>query len=442
MNYSKQYLAELSVKTNFIKDNLEKVLRLAEILKFLNTDDVFKGKLALKGGTAINLTAIELPRLSVDIDLDFTENLSKDEIVEIKSKFTKKLTDYMWQEGYSLLQNPREHYALLSFVFNYVNSAGNRDNIKVEINFMDRCHILPLETKKIMAKGIIEPFEILTLNQVELYASKINALLSRATPRDLYDVNAMIEQNIITDMTLLKKCLIFYNMVGGEQDIDDIKFDNVNRIDFKKFKTQLRPVISKDDRFDLELAKENVINYLKRIIDLEPAEKDFISNFKANIFMPHLLFDTREHTFNSLLHPMALWRCKGEADLSKIQINFKSKDLSSIEGYKVLVDNIIDNSDADELQKFGGKLLTSLIKEKTEKEINFKWQQYVDNIINSIITIDKVKKLLYSSKMSNEEKMEVIYNFDKMIFKLELGSYLTENEANYFKVMKIKLIKT
>ena len=30
------------------------------------------------------------PRLSVDIDLDFTENLSKDEITEIKSKFTKR----------------------------------------------------------------------------------------------------------------------------------------------------------------------------------------------------------------------------------------------------------------------------------------------------------------------------------------------------------------
>ena len=31
MNYTRQYLAELSSKTNFIKDNLEKVLRLSEI---------------------------------------------------------------------------------------------------------------------------------------------------------------------------------------------------------------------------------------------------------------------------------------------------------------------------------------------------------------------------------------------------------------------------
>ena len=75
MNYTRQYLAALASKTNFIKDNLEKVLRLSEILRFLNSDPILKGKLALKGGTAINLTSVDLPRLSVDIDLDFAENL-------------------------------------------------------------------------------------------------------------------------------------------------------------------------------------------------------------------------------------------------------------------------------------------------------------------------------------------------------------------------------
>lgn len=310
MNYSKQYLAELATKTNFIKDNLEKVLRLAEILKFLNTDDVFKGKLALKGGTAINLTAIELPRLSVDIDLDFTENLSKNEIEEVKSKFTKKLTDYMWQEGYSLMVAPREHYALLSFTFSYINNAGNRDNIKIEINFMDRCHILPLEQKQALSKGIIDKFKILTLNTTELYASKINALLSRATPRDLYDVNAMIEKNIITDKTLLKKCLIFYNMIGGEQDIDSLTYTNIEMLNYMKFKTQLKPVISKTDNFDLEQVKLKVVNYLKELINLTQDEKNFINELKNKNYKPELLFNDTNIVKNISNHPMALWRCK------------------------------------------------------------------------------------------------------------------------------------
>jgi len=37
--------------------------------------------LALKGGTAINLTIFDLPRLSVDIDLDFSQMLSRQEML-------------------------------------------------------------------------------------------------------------------------------------------------------------------------------------------------------------------------------------------------------------------------------------------------------------------------------------------------------------------------
>ena len=97
MNYTKQYLSLLALKTNFIKDNLEKVLRLSEILRFLNSDLNFNGKFVLKGGTAINLTCVELPRLSVDIDLDFANNLTKEEIEKVKEDLSEKLKNYMEQ---------------------------------------------------------------------------------------------------------------------------------------------------------------------------------------------------------------------------------------------------------------------------------------------------------------------------------------------------------
>lgn len=58
----------------FIRDTLEKVYRLADILEYLNTNPILKDSLALKGGTAINLTIFNLPRLSVYIDLDRFEN--------------------------------------------------------------------------------------------------------------------------------------------------------------------------------------------------------------------------------------------------------------------------------------------------------------------------------------------------------------------------------
>lgn len=309
MEFSRQYLTKLAQESNFIKDTLEKVLRLSEILKFLNSDSVFKDKLALKGGTAINLTAVELPRLSVDIDLDFTVNVGKNELAEIKERFKKRLTDYMWQEGYSLADS-RDHFALTSFLFNYINNAGNRDNIKVEINFLDRCHILPLEKKKILTKGIVEDFEILTLNTIELYASKINALLSRATPRDLYDVNAMIENNVITNIDLLRKCLVFYNAIGGDYDIQELDYKNIERLDYKKYKTQLKPVISKNDPFEIEKAKVIVIAYIKDLLVLADDEKEFLSKLKDKVYMPELLFDNEEIIANIKHHPAALWRTR------------------------------------------------------------------------------------------------------------------------------------
>ena len=66
----------------------------------------------------------------------------------------------------------------------------------------------------------------------------------------------MINNKIIEDKELLRKCLIFYNMGGEDQDINSLSFENVESINFMKFKTQLRPVLSKDDKFNLDEAKQ------------------------------------------------------------------------------------------------------------------------------------------------------------------------------------------
>lgn len=167
-----------------------------------------------------------------------------------------------------------------------------------------------MKRKKILTKGIVEDFEVLTLNTTELYASKINALLSRATPRDLYDVNAMIENNVITDTELLRKCLVFYNAIGGDYDIQELDYKNVERLDYRKYKTQLKPVISKDDKFDIEKAKERVIAYVKDLLVLTEGEKEFLSKLQEKVYAPELLFDNKEIIANVKNHPAALWRVR------------------------------------------------------------------------------------------------------------------------------------
>ena len=307
MSFSKQYLNELAIKTNFIKDNIEKVLRLIDILEFINYKSKYRGKFILKGGTAINLLFFDMPRLSVDIDLDFSDNLSKEEIEKVKNNFSIEIIDYMESNAYSLTSNLRDHHALISYEFSYINNAGNKDNIKIEINFINRCHILAFEKRIVKCDFVENKIDIMTLNKTELFASKINALISRATPRDLYDVNKMIVNNIIDDKDLLRKCIIFYNMIGGNQDIGDLDYKNILNIDYNKIKRQLKPVLSKNDIFDLVNAKEVTIDYLKQLLVMNEFEKEFIKLFKQKKYAPELLFG--DLASNVIDHPMAKWRC-------------------------------------------------------------------------------------------------------------------------------------
>jgi len=55
-----------------------------------------------------------------------------------------------------------------------------------------RIHILPLVHRKIVASGIFDETAVLAVSGMELFGSKIKALLDRAAARDLYDISNMI----------------------------------------------------------------------------------------------------------------------------------------------------------------------------------------------------------------------------------------------------------
>lgn len=100
MNYNKGQLGQIAKQYGFVRDTFEKVLRLKEILTYLNTDEYLHEHLALKGETAINMTIFNLPRLSVDLDLDFTPNLPLEDMEKAREKITKMVESYMTEEGY------------------------------------------------------------------------------------------------------------------------------------------------------------------------------------------------------------------------------------------------------------------------------------------------------------------------------------------------------
>ena len=71
MNLSRERLLAESASLSFRPEILEKVARLLSLLEAIRKHPNLKERVALKGGTALNLFLFDVPRLSVDIDLNY-----------------------------------------------------------------------------------------------------------------------------------------------------------------------------------------------------------------------------------------------------------------------------------------------------------------------------------------------------------------------------------
>ena len=131
MQFDRMALGKQAKELGFVRDTFEKVCRLADVLKFFEGDDLLSEYLALKGGTAINLTILDLPRLSVDIDLDFSKNMPREEMLEVRKMLSSRISKYMEANGYRLSPKSKNHHALDSFVYEYQNAGGMKDNLKI-----------------------------------------------------------------------------------------------------------------------------------------------------------------------------------------------------------------------------------------------------------------------------------------------------------------------
>ena len=310
IQFDKNTIGRQAKELGFVRDTFEKVCRLTDVLKFFENDDILSRCLALKGGTAINLTIFNLPRLSVDIDLDFSENISRDEMLQKRSIITRRISKYMNANGYVLSGKSKQHHALDSFVFEYQNAGGMKDNIKIEINYMIRCHILPVTRRKVNLPWLSEELTVLSVAPMEIFASKIVALLNRTAPRDLYDIHNLLKLGLFDEsqQDLLKKCIVFYACIGSEIVHKEFKFENLDKMPQNKIKTDLLPVLRFGAYFDLKPARKKVTDYLKELLVLTAQEAEFIELFGNGEYKPELIF--KDDMLNNVsAHPMAIWKC-------------------------------------------------------------------------------------------------------------------------------------
>ena len=309
--FNKQLLEVEAKKYGFNRDTFEKVVRLRRILEYINGDNYLCNHLWLKGGTAINLTIFDLPRLSVDIDFDYSPNDEKTDMEEARERIKTMLLDYMESEDYVLASNSRFMQSLDGFHFQYINSAGNRDAIKIEINYSLRAHIF----ESMMVNTIPRIFDsniiIRTVAPIEIFAAKANALMNRAAARDLYDFSNMIDVNMFDDKRdLLRKAIVFYSSISSTTINKSFDTHEIDSIDFGKIRRDLFPVIEIKSNFDLDGIKNKTKDYIRELMVLSESEVDYLEHFEAKDYRPEMLFEEPEIVDRIKNHPMALWKCR------------------------------------------------------------------------------------------------------------------------------------
>jgi len=149
---------------------------LLKILKDIYTDTSISPYLGFKGGTAA-MMFYDLPRHSVDIDLDLLDETKKAEVFEKINLIVKE---------YGEVKNSYEKKFTLLNIISYDSAS---QNIKVEVNRRQfgSCY----EMKTLL--GI----SMLVMIQEDMFAHKLMAMYERIgkTSRDIFDVNFFAKNN-------------------------------------------------------------------------------------------------------------------------------------------------------------------------------------------------------------------------------------------------------
>lgn len=309
--YNKTEIGQVARQYGFVRDTFEKVLRLKEILKYLNEEEYLREHLLLKGGTAINLTIFELPRLSVDIDMDYTPNDAKEGMLESREKITALIKTYMADEGYQLSEGSRFMHSLDAFYYRYINAGGNRDMIKIELNYSLRAHILEPVSRRILPEAFDDGMMIRMVAPMEIFAAKGNALINRAAARDLYDWGNMMQEKLFEeDRDMFRKCFAFYATISAETVNRNFDTSAIDSLNFDRIRRDLFPVLNERDNFKLEERQQQAKDYIDRLMQLTEREEEYMDRFISKEYMPELLFDDKEIIERIQRHPMALWKCR------------------------------------------------------------------------------------------------------------------------------------
>jgi len=258
MNLTPQDLSREVTSTGFGGEPLEKVFRLMALLDALNSHPFLKTRVALKGGTALNLFYFDVPRLSVDIDLNYIGAADRETMLAERPKLEQAVQAVCSREDLAVRRMPSEH-AGGKWRLTYLASTGGSGNLELDVNFMLRTPLWPPRIAECHPVGSFKATSVAVLDPHELAAGKLAALLARSANRDIFDAHRLLVAPDL-DHKLLRLGFVVYGGINRRDwrtvSPGDVKGDPANAW------RDLVPTL----RSDLAPARGEVATWLEKLV--------------------------------------------------------------------------------------------------------------------------------------------------------------------------------
>lgn len=317
MKISKERLQQEAKTTGFKMEHLEKVYILMDLLSDFAAFPQLKDKFVLKGGTALNLFLFNLPRLSVDIDLNYIGSVDRETMLSERPQLQKATVAICERNGLTLDRAPNRHSGG-KMTFRYASALGQMGNLEIDLNFMYRIPLWPIQFKSSCIVGSKQIHNIPILDPHELSAGKLAALIDRKTGRDLFDSYHLLT-TLNLDMTKLRLALVIYCSISRKTDLR-LLTPRAITVDVDDLNKRLIPLIRKDEigpiksKWIEELIRgcQKAFNHF---LPIKKNEKDFLDNLLNNgIIKPELICDDNQLIENIKIHPGIQWAARNKTN--------------------------------------------------------------------------------------------------------------------------------
>jgi predicted nucleotidyltransferase component of viral defense system len=180
----------------------------------------------------LNLFFFNLPRLSVDIDLNYLGVEDRESMLEERPKIEQAMNAVFAREGFTIRRMSLEH-AGGKWLLRYGSAIGREGNLEVDLNFMFRVPLWPVTMANSCAVGSYQATDIQILDIHELAGSKLAALMARKQTRDLFDSHRILQMENL-DNERLRIAFVVYGAMNRKDwrniSIEDVDFDTAEII--------------------------------------------------------------------------------------------------------------------------------------------------------------------------------------------------------------------